>query len=252
MNIPANIIALADVDDSLCHTKAKFEKKVGAVDVAGTPCVFDGEKPVSWRSRKQTALANLLLGAAREVVPVTGRTVDKLKAVKVGFGGHAICSFGAVILTPDGQVEPHWHALMSERARQQVDALERIVRGAQSAAASTPKLSVQRVADQGLDLFVKVQDKDPKAAGMGLVEMGRLLNDIVPPGWTVHENENQLCAYPPYLGKRDAVLYYLEHLAGAVELLIGVGDSKSDLDFLGLCDFVIVPQNSQLFVSLGS
>lgn len=243
-----NIIVLTDFDDCHAHTRKKFKDKVGDPDKVGTACVFDQDGgPVSWRSRSQTSFLNMLLRAAREVVPVTGRTVEKLKAVKVGFRGHAICSFGAVILTPDGQIEPGWHARMVERSREHAVVLRETVEHARDhARRHHPAVSVSLVKDAGLDLFIKVQDP----SGLGFEAMHELLKARQPRGWTLHYNENQLCLYPPYLGKRDAAQYYLDSLGGPVDSVIGVGDSDSDLDFLQLCQFVVMPGNSQLFARL--
>ncbi|HMY54158.1 MAG TPA: hypothetical protein PKN86_02530 [Candidatus Obscuribacter sp.] len=245
---PVQPLVFADIDDNFCHTTGKFRKYVGDESL-GEACVIDpAGKALSYRSAAQTAYLNWLMDSAN-VVPVTGRSREKFLQVQLGFSGHAIVSFGGLILLADGTPEPGWYNIIKEAAALEADAIKALLAQAKAQAASMDSaLNVTLITDEGLDLLVKVQHKEGK--NDVLAAMGNGMAEYLPSGWTLHNNEGQLCAYPPFLGKEKACAYYLEHLAAPYSLLIGSGDSLTDLGFIGLCDVMVAPVNSQIFRSL--
>ncbi len=246
-------IILADIDDMLCHTKGKFRKYVGDEKTLGRPCVFDKQSnPLSFQSAQQRDLLEWLNFGI--IVPVTGRSTEKYRAVQLGFSDYAIVSFGGIILTPDGTPEPTWHAQISEQADAEQDNISNVYVGALRAAASiSPELSVSVVTDAGIDLLVKIQHTSGDNAM--LATMGTAFSQLLPATWTLHSNQGQLAAYPPFLGKKKACEFYLENLApqGLLkQLIVGCGDSNTDIEFIALCHFMISPVQSQIFRSLTS
>ncbi|MBS2005343.1 MAG: trehalose phosphatase, partial [Cyanobacteria bacterium SZAS LIN-5] len=63
-------------------------------------------------------------------------------------------------------------------------------------------------------------------------------------------NGNNFALLPPFLSKERAVEYFLRELAPPHDCLIGIGDSRSDLGFMALCDYVVTPTRSQIFAML--
>jgi hydroxymethylpyrimidine pyrophosphatase-like HAD family hydrolase len=243
----ASALALVDIDDMWCHTARKFGKYVGDPKTVGQPCVFDeGGKPVSFRSAPQAGMLDLLLAGAR-VIPCTGRSVSKYRRVQLGFNDYAITSFGGVILTPDGEPEAGWHSEMSRAASVEAENMRGMLALAREGAAriNGGDLSVELISDAGLDLVIKVQSKDGVQAHLD--ELGACFNEQAPVSWMVHLNDGQLSAFPRFLGKVQACRYFLENLAGSPSLVIGCGDSLSDLGFIGLCHFMVTPTQSQIF-----
>jgi hypothetical protein len=52
---------------------------------------------------------------------------------------------------------------------------------------------------------------------------------------------------PPFLSKAAAVAFFLERFGGEAPFLtVGVGDSLTDVGFMGMCDFAITPSKSQI------
>jgi hypothetical protein len=240
-------LALVDIDDMWCHTTRKFGKYVGDPVALGEPCVFDeGGKPVSYRSAPQRGMLDLLLTNSR-VIPCTGRSVSKYRRVQLGFNDYAIVSFGGVILQPDGTPEPGWHAEMSQAAAAESEAMRAMLSVARDGAKriNAGDLSVELISDAGLDLVIKVQSKGGEQCYLD--ELGGVLREHAPVSWMVHLNDGQLSALPKFLGKVPACRYFIENLAGAPELVIGCGDSLSDLGFIGLCHFMVTPTQSQIF-----
>lgn len=249
LNSAQNNVVLIDIDDNCCHTTAKFRKYVGDETQLGTPVVFDPSgKPLSFQSAAQKAMLDWLKSSAN-LVPVTGRSRQKYLQVNLGFSGYAIVSFGALILQPDGTPEPGWFAIIAEAAAAQKDNIQAVFAGTKAAAAGISEhLDVTIISDEGLDLLIKVQHK--QGNNEELAALAAPLAALLPAGWTLHNNEGQLAAYPPFLGKEGACTYFLENLAGKVDLVIGSGDSLTDVGFMGLCHVMLAPTQSQIFKTL--
>jgi hypothetical protein len=175
--------------------------------------------------------------------------VSKYRRVQLGFGDYAITSFGGVILTPDGTPDAGWHAEMTRAAAAESEAMRAMLSlardGAKRINGDGDDLSVELISDAGLDLVIKVQSKAGVQAHLD--ELGARFRETAPVSWMVHLNDGQLSALPKFLGKVPACRYFLENLAGAPELVIGCGDSLSDLGFVGLCHFMVTPTQSQIF-----
>jgi hydroxymethylpyrimidine pyrophosphatase-like HAD family hydrolase len=63
-----------------------------------------------------------------------------------------------------------------------------------------------------------------------------------------HINSNNLAIIPAVVAKANAVRFLLERYANCYEsmLTVGIGDSKTDMPFMSLCDFAVIPGNTQL------
>lgn len=232
-------VVFVDLDDTLFQTSRKNPSAdmLAAVDSEGNP--------LSFRCGRQAAFLDWLAKDAL-VVPVTGRSVDAFRRVTLGLGDHAICSFGGVILGPGQEPHPEWHGRISEAAEaiaKPMDALHGIVA---SVAAELGVDARHRVIhDAGLPLYLSVKHN----AGLA-EEMTRLATAVqpsVPEGWTLHINASNMALLPPFLGKAAAVEFFLQTFVGDGPVLtVGVGDSLTDVGFMGLCDFAIAPSKSQI------
>lgn len=67
-----------------------------------------------------------------------------------------------------------------------------------------------------------------------------------------HLNGNNLAVLPKIINKESAVSYLIDsYKQQHPELLtFGAGDSKTDAPFMALCDYALIPKNTQLFKSL--
>ncbi|AWU95269.1 hypothetical protein [Azospirillum ramasamyi] len=231
-------VVFVDLDDTLFQTTRKNPKatKLAAVDKDG--------RPLSFQCRKQSAFLEWLAQDAR-VVPVTGRSVDAFKRVLLPLGDFAICSFGGVILLPNGEPHPEWHGeISSAAATAALDALHRRI----ASIAGELGIDVRHrvIHDMGLSLYLSV-----KHNGHDTDEMARLATSAsgaIPEGWTLHLNGTNMAVLPPFLGKERAVAFFLERIVGDKDVLtVGVGDSLTDMGYMRLCDFAVAPSKSQLF-----
>ncbi|WP_239649596.1 hypothetical protein [Methylocucumis oryzae] len=67
-----------------------------------------------------------------------------------------------------------------------------------------------------------------------------------------HLNSNNLAILPDAIRKERAVAFLLaryQQQAGEI-FSIGAGDSLTDVPFLALCDYALIPSNTQLFKAL--
>lgn len=235
-------ISLIDLDDSIFQAA----RKCPAGAALGEAAVDRTGVAHSFCTSKQLALLGLLTGAG-VVVPVTARETDGLKRVRIPFTSHAITSFGAVILTPEGLVEPLWDALMRPQCVHAQEAhLECLAFVKREASVLGIDSRSELISDIGMPLYVNTKHNNADDFSELTILRDALLG-WMPEGWKIHFNGNNLALLPPHLGKDRAVSHYLRELAPDHALVLGLGDSFTDLCFMGLCDFAITPTNSQIF-----
>ncbi len=237
-----NVVAFADVDDNLITTTRKCPDggRAVAFDSQGRACGF--------LTPKQAMFLDML-NANAQIVPVTARSTDGLRRVEIPHSGYAICSFGGVILTPAGQPEPRWHALMAAQAAFSSSALHQLL-GLVTRQCEQRRIDARCriVADAGLELFLSVKHNRKDQAELSLLKDE--LCAALPQGWQLHFNGNFLAAMPPFLRKEKAVAWFKANLADPGCLTIGLGDSLTDLSFMNLCDIMLTPNGSQIASNL--
>lgn len=232
-------VVFVDLDDTLFQTQRKnpHADRLAAVDRDG--------KPLSFRCDRQEAFLDWLAKDAM-VVPVTGRNVDAFRRVTIPFHGHAVCSFGGVILDADGQPEQEWHDRMADAASGTEDAMKGLL-GTVADAAAGHRVDIRHriIRDAGLPLYISV--KHNAGDGGETAHLAAAVSPAVPEGWTLHLNGNNMALLPPFLGKAAAVAFFMERFVGEGPVLtVGVGDSLTDVGFMSLCDFAVAPSKSQI------
>jgi len=233
-------LAFLDLDGSVISSKR------GRWGDDQKPVAFNDEgEPTSFINKQQKALLELLSAYFR-LIPATARDVADYRRVKLPFTDYAICSFGAVILTPAGEVEPTWHKQMSERAAAERDNIGRMVELVRATAARLNlDVRVQQMEDAGLSLYVNVKRVGAKEGV--LAQLFEAMREHLPAGWWTHANGKNLAFLPALLGKEHAVKWFVENLAGPHGMRIALGDGRTDLGFMALAHMAIAPVNSQIF-----
>jgi hypothetical protein len=238
-----NIWAFADVDDMLITTVRErpcLDSVAIAVDDKGVVC--------GWLTPKQHQFLEMFRGKV-DIVLTTARTSQGVAQVNLPIEGYAIVSFGGVILMPDGSVEPRFHALITEQSQLAKPRLTELLAVIESACKQRNINARARVAcDHGLDLFLSIKHNERNLDELAILR--DILAEHLPSGWRLHHNGNFVAAMPPFLGKEIAVRWFIDNIAGQDVLAIGMGDSLTDLPFMGLCDFAVMPTKSQSFSEL--
>ena len=237
-------LVFLDLDDTLFSTLRKNP-------TASIPVAFNRQGEwLSYMSSGQRLFLDWLARDA-QVVPTTGRNRAAFERVRLDFDGFAICSFGGLILTPDGQPETRWHTRMERAALEHETPLERVVQRVLSVAAATgADVRARVIFDAGLPLYASIKHNQDDGASLATLALES--EHFVPAGWRMHLNDNNMSVMPPFLGKEFAVAWFMEEIASHRSFALGVGDSLSDAPFMALCDYVIAPSRSQLFSLIAS
>lgn len=91
-------------------------------------------------------------------------------------------------------------------------------------------------------LSVKAHHDTPLSQRSAVFEQMKSL--VVPTEYIWQQTDRALHIFPRFLNKRWAVEYLIaKHQP---ELTIGIGDSQTDLGFMGCCDFQMFPQHSEI------
>lgn len=235
-------VILTDLDDTLFQTMPKCPP--GASDLRQMSSLMDGSPSGFATKLQQNFLAWLEAG---QVIPVTARGRDVLARVNIS-SSPAICSNGGCILDRDGSLDQVWHGLLEDAARGAEPVLD--IYHAMTSELSPVRFRHWSVEENGLDLYIviKSNERDDDA----LAELEAELAGRLPAAWRCHRNGNNLAYLPPWLSKRHAARYLIERYRADApdQPIIGIGDSVSDVGFMDLCDFAVVPTQSQLWTHI--
>jgi hypothetical protein len=235
-------LVLTDLDDTLFQTMPKCPP--GKEGLRQMSSLLDGSP-----SGFATPMQQHFLGWLRDgtVVPVTARGRDVLARVAIE-QAPAICSNGGCIVGDDGEIDRVWHDRLADEARR-VDSVADVYR-----TIADPLCTVSfrhwMVEENGLDLYVVIKSNDHDDQALAVLEQE--LAPRVPKDWRCHRNGNNLAYLPPWLSKRVAVRYLIDRARAEApdRPVIGIGDSVSDVGFMDLCDFAVVPTRSQLWAQV--
>ena len=241
------ITVFTDLDDTLFQTAAKARAlagRHGGRAAALTAAAHDrAGAPLSFHTPAQLALLDLLLGC--EVIPVTGRNRSALDRVTSPvFRDCRITSHGAVLYGPDGEVLPSWRERLAAGTAASGPAMQAL---AATVAALIDgaglALRVRVIEDAGVPVYVSI-----KGDGPALDRAETLVREGGDERWRLHRNGRNLAALPPFADKRAAVAHLmdLKRTLDPTRTFLGIGDSVSDLGFMTLCDFAMVPCRTQI------
>ncbi|MBU6395036.1 MAG: sucrose-6-phosphate hydrolase [Sphingomonadales bacterium] len=236
------MLILTDLDDTLFQTAPKCPPL--AKGLKAMSYLADGKESGFATRRQQRLLGWLEQG---KVVPVTARSREVLGRVNIK-QNPAICSNGGCVVAADGNVDVTWHAHLQEKSRQGVAPAD--VYCDISHVVSGDEYRHWLVQEGDLDLYLVVKSNVDE--GHILKDVEPTLSSILPEGWRVHRNGNNLAFLPPWLNKRDAASYVIEaaRADNADLLVIGIGDSHSDVGFMDICDYAMTPTTSQLWAKM--
>ncbi len=260
-NLATRPLIFTDLDDTLFQTGRKItddrERRLslpGALDRSLAPRSF--------MTPRQNNLVQWLLTGA-ETIPVTARGTDEMARVCIPFDSWAITTHGAVILTPEGRADAQWQQWITEQMRDYLPRLFTLERHLSHMLADPQAVSSHLPVEAGwcrmnqeygmpVYLVMKVNDSQHLAALNQYADWVEQTFDLG--GFYVHRNGNNVAWLPECIGKAHAVKFLLNRLRAEHpdRPALGFGDSLSDFSFMQQCDFMVLPQRSQLLGALES
>ena len=238
-------VLFADLDDTLFRSLSRLNGDTEGLTRVTT--ATNGNH--SWMTARQSRFF-AWASDAMEIIPVTARSSEAFARVALEFPGLAVLSNGALILDADGRPDPDWSAHIATISRHFAPRLQALL----AAVSETPTLPAGAlrawiISEQGHDIYLCVKsnnsgglitrDLDQAEAFLRAQDGGQ---DLI-----LHRNGNNLSLTPRGISKAAAVSHLLETRAGLSErITFGAGDSLSDLPFMALTDFLLVPPKSQI------
>lgn len=247
-----------DLDDTLFQTlrKCAFDETKGADDPALAVRAYlpDGS-PNSFATYKQQWLWDWLVQGFK-VVPVTARDFLAFQRVCLPFQEEVVLNHGAVILNKHRVVDQGWLNTLLPALSAYHNALSEIWLAIESYSKRISGFNMRLVQDFDITWYGVVKHASGQEA-----PLRDLLNAVIKPFLAImegslywHLNGNNLAILPKIINKESAVQYLLAQYRQTHPQLLtfGAGDSYSDAAFMTLCDYAIVPKNTQLFSTLAA
>lgn len=244
---PVLPVALVDLDDTLFQTKRKMVDELSLAPYA-VGAVDRSLSPRSFMTEQQHQMTQWLLATTR-LIPVTARGSDEMSRVQIPFRSWQSLTHGAVIMQPNGEIDPEWQAIIERdiepyqakllQMQEQITALFEVrnIKG-------WARLNYE----YGKPIYLVMKHTDSTK----LHELNAIGDEVErmfgTDGWYVHRNSNNIAWLPTCISKGRSVTYLLDKLRkqyGAFPVL-GLGDSYTDMSFLSLCDWFGMPRQSQL------
>ncbi|MFZ2170424.1 MAG: hydrolase [Methylococcaceae bacterium] len=241
-----------DLDDTLFQTLRKCA--LGADDSRLQVRAFlpDGT-PNSYATHKQQWLWQWLAKGFK-IVPVTGRDAHAFERVMLPFQEEVVLNHGAVILDKQRNIDSVWMDGMTQALPRYHEKLLDVWAEVEVYCKRYDGFKSRLVNDFDITWYGVIKHVDGTENTLkALLDSIIKVHPYVLDGslyW--HLNGNNLAVLPKIINKESAVSYLIDsYKQNFPELLtFGAGDSKSDAPFMGLCDYALIPRNTQLFKSL--
>ncbi|MDP3531149.1 MAG: hydrolase [Methylicorpusculum sp.] len=247
-------LIFADLDDTLFQTLRKCgnlsSDGTGAIGTTLQPRAYlkDGST-ISYATPKQQRLWQWL-SESGQIIPVTARNFDAFSRVDLPFKNEVVLNHGAVILDKEHKLDLEWHAYMADVLPTYHDELLDLWEQLEGLTGNGSGLRARLIEDFGRTWYgvIKHADADENALQALLCSTIKKHESVASGRLYCHSNGNNLAVIPEVIGKANAVNFLRSRYAELFESIftIGIGDSITDASFMALCDYAIIPKNTQL------
>lgn len=241
-------VVFTDLDDTLFQTSRKMDQApyaIGAFDRSGNPRSFFNKAQYQFL---------LWLLNTTDLIPVTARGTEEIARVNIPFQSWQITTHGAVILTPEGNVDLRWKSRICQSLiSYETDLLMMVQLITEWMAIDGVNAWARLNFEYGVPVYLIMKHCDSYCVDQ-LYSFATSLpsrlsaEGINPEQFYIHQNDNNIAWIPHSINKGEAVLWLIDQLhevRGDFPLL-GMGDSISDYCFMRHCCFFTIPQQSQL------
>jgi len=234
-----------DLDDTLFQT---LRKCPNPHDSRLNLCAIlpDGT-PNSYATAKQQWLWQWL-NQGFLVIPVTARDLAAFRRVNLVFDEEQIINHGGVILDRHGQLDRHWMAMMQNELQRYDEAFQSVWAEVLAFCAADEGYNARVADDFNVVWYGYIKHREgTEAALAALLAMVKRHPGVRDGSVYWHLNGNNLAVLPKPVAKGRAVDYLLASYRERGEVMsFAAGDSQTDWLFMQLCDYAIVPNNTQL------
>lgn len=236
------IIVFTDLDETLFSSS----------DI-GEPATVDRlNKYHSYCSQKKRALFDLFESKNTLVIPVTGRNTESLNRCilkEVLECEYSIVSYGMLVLDRKKQPLQDWVNVLCDNYN--LGEWENIINYAFELIKSDlnytiDKLNVKIIEDHGFVSHISIKLKKEYYDSCILNDISTYLNSHDFSNFKLHENDRAFALLPPFCNKAKAVKYLKNKISNDGDLVFGIGDSTTDIEFMKQADYMIVPRNTQI------
>ncbi|MEQ1528643.1 MAG: HAD hydrolase family protein [Methylococcales bacterium] len=241
-----------DLDDTLFQTLRKCA--LGADDPALQVRAFlpDGT-PNSYATHKQQWLWDWFAKGFK-IVPVTARDFHAFGRVTLPFREEVVLNHGAVILDKQRHIDKVWMHTIMQTLPDYHEKLLALWAEVTAYAKQFPGYKPRLVKDFDITWYGVIKHVDGTEATLKILleAIIKCHAHIMDGSLYWHLNGNNLAVLPKIITKESAVSYLLEkyHQQYPQVLSIAAGDSNTDAAFMALCDYAMIPRNTQLFKRL--
>jgi hydroxymethylpyrimidine pyrophosphatase-like HAD family hydrolase len=209
--------------------------------------------PNSFATHKQQWLWDWLAQGFK-IVPVTARDVGAFERCTLPFQEEVVLNHGAVILNKQRQLDKGWLDIIMQALPVYQEKFFALWQEIEFYAEQQQGYKPRLVNDFGTTWYGYIKHIDRSEA-----TLTTLLETVIKPHPSIvdgslywHLNGNNLAVLPKIINKEDAVRYLLTHYQREYPdlLTFGAGDSRTDAAFITLCDYALIPKNTQLFNKL--
>ena len=241
-----------DLDDTLFQTLRKCPLGADDPQLQARASLADGTDN-SYATHKQQWLWQWLAQGFK-IVAVTGRDSLAFNRVTLPFQEEVVLNHGAVILNKQRTIDQVWMAGMKQNLPVYHEKLFELWQVIITYCKQDTGFKTKLVEDFDITWYGVI-----KHAASTERALTPLLNDIIKRHPYIkdgslywHLNGNNLAVLPKIINKESAVSYLMaEYKKLHPDLLtFGAGDSHTDAPFMGLCDYALIPKNTQLFNSM--
>jgi hydroxymethylpyrimidine pyrophosphatase-like HAD family hydrolase len=238
-----------DLDDTLFQTLRKCVPGINDHNLQVRASLPDGTAN-SFATYKQQWLWKWLEKGFK-IVPVTARDVHAFERVNLPFQEEVILNHGAVILDKQRNIDPVWMDKIMQSLPAYHEKLLEVWAEVELYAKHNPGFKPRLVNDFGITWYGVIKHCDGTEATLKTL-LDKLVKNhphVVDGSLYWHLNGNNLAILPKIINKESAVSYLLDgYKQQHPEVLtFGAGDSKTDAPFMALCDYALIPKNTQLF-----
>ncbi|WP_394751945.1 hydrolase [Crenothrix sp.] len=210
--------------------------------------------PNSFATHKQQWLWQWLAKDFK-MVAVTARDFHAFGRVELPFQEEVVLNHGAVILDKHRNIDAVWMVKMVSALPPYHEKLLEVWQIIESYCASDTDFKLRLVNDFDIIWYGVIKHKSGmEAALLPIIQCIETHAHFADGSLYWHLNGNNLAILPKIINKQDAVDYLIQiYKQHDPELItFAAGDSKSDAAFMALCDYALIPTNTQLFKTLNA